>query len=202
MARFFVTGTDTGIGKTSYVVDRILAWKKEGISGIGLKPFATGDREDALQIQRAMDGALSLDEINPVILQRPLAPFISAELEGREIPYDRILEYVKSISKDHSHVVVEGAGGWIVPLTREKMIRDFAKELGFPVIVVARAGLGTINHTLLTVESILRGGLSVEKVVLNLFPDENRETAELNQVYLSKKTSIPIEMRVLRQSGL
>ncbi|MES2309573.1 MAG: dethiobiotin synthase [Verrucomicrobiota bacterium] len=197
MSRFFITGTDTGIGKTSYSVDLIRAWKAEGISGVGLKPFASGDRGDAVRLQEAMEGVLSLEEINPVILERPLAPWMAATLEGREIPYEQVLAHTRALAQQFSHVLVEGAGGWLVPLTEEKMIRDFARELGFPVIIVARAGVGTINQTLLTVESIQREGLVIEKIVLNRFSEETEFIAELNQQFLSKKTGMNVEITVL-----
>ncbi len=159
-----------------------------------MKPFATGDRGDALRLQEAMEGELSLDEINPCCWAKPMAPWMAAQQEGGVIPYDVVFQHTVSLLEQFSEVVVEGAGGWLVPLTKEKMISDFAKELALPVIVVARAGLGTINQTLLTVESIFRQGLPIHEIVLNAFPEDDEKLARLNLEFLIQKTALSVRL--------
>ncbi len=199
MTQFFVTGTCTGVGKTSYSVDRIRSWRAKGVTGVGLKPFATGDRGDAIRLQEAMEGELSLDEINPCCFASPMAPLMAAQKEGRGIPYDLILKHTVSLAEQFSHLVVEGAGGWMVPLTEEKMICDFAKELGFPVVIVGRAGLGTINQTLLTVEAVNRHGLGIQEIVLNRFPEDSEELANLNRDFLAQRTGAAVRLAQFMQ---
>lgn len=195
MPHFFITGTDTGVGKTTYGVSVLKKWCRERKHCIGLKPFATGDREDAQKIQAALGAECpEIDFINPVFLKNPMAPAMAAKIENRMISYEDILKQTKQSLEQYDCGLVEGAGGWLVPLTQEKMIRDFAVDLGLPVIVVARAGLGTLNHTLLTVESIRQSGLKLEKVVLNQFPSDNLELAQLNQRELQKHIRAPVEL--------
>ena len=194
MSRFFITGTGTGVGKTSYTVDLIRTWRAAGDRGIGIKPFATGDREDALRLQEAMEGELSLDEINPCCFAEAMAPMMAAQKEGRAVPYELILNHTVSLAQQFSHVAIEGVGGWKVPLTVDKRIGDFAKALGFPVVIVARAGLGTINHTLLTVESIRSQGLEIYEIVLNRFPEESVELAQVNLEYLKQVAGVSVRL--------
>lgn len=195
MNYYFVTGTGTGVGKTTYTCSVLRNWRSQGYDAIGLKPFATGDREDAIQIQSAMQPTeVSLEEINPIFLNHPMAPLMAAEIEHRVIPYEAIVKQIQSKILGYTHGLVEGAGGWLVPLTKDKMISDFARDLGFPVIVIARGGLGTLNHTLLTIESIRKTGLPVEKIVLNCFPDESKELVKKNQQYLINSTHLCVEV--------
>lgn len=199
MTQFFVTGTCTGVGKTSYSVDWIRSWRAKGVNGVGVKPFATGDRSDAVRLQEAMEGVLSLDEINPCCFASAMAPLMAAQKEGGGIPYDLILKHTVSLAEQFTHLVVEGAGGWMVPLTEDKMICDFAKELGFPVVIVARAGLGTINQSLLTVEAVHRQGLGIHEIVLNRFPEDSEELSNLNRDYLARRTGVPVRLTKFMQ---
>jgi len=179
MPHFFITGTDTGVGKTWFTCWLVCGWRARGHAAIGLKPIAAGGREDAEQLRAAVGNALSLDEINPVHLHEPATPLIAARAEHRMIDFPGLNAGVLKTTAQFSHVAVEGVGGWRVPLAPDYEVRDWARDLGLPIVVVARAGLGTLNHTLLTVESIRAAGATCAGVVLNFGAPEPVETSGL-----------------------
>ncbi len=167
MKRLFITGTDTGVGKTWFTCWLVRQWRARGHDAIGLKPIGAGGREDAELLQAASGRTLTLDLINPVHLREPAAPLVAAREENRAIDFAALNTAVLRLTAHHSHVAVEGVGGWRVPLGPGCEVRHWARDLGLPVVVVARAGLGTLNHTLLTCESIRAIGLPCAGVVLN-----------------------------------
>jgi dethiobiotin synthetase len=142
-----------------------------GHRAVGLKPVSTGDRSDAEWLQEAADRSLSLDEINPIHFQLPAAPLVAARAENRTLDLAQENRRIHALQSEWTHLAVEGVGGWRVPLAPGYEVRDWARDLGFPVVVVARATLGTINHTLLTVESIRDAGLTCAGVILNAGPE-------------------------------
>lgn len=167
----FVTGTDTGVGKT-YVTRLILeTLRNEGIDAVGYKPIACGDRDDA-RILAAASGGLSEDEVNPLHLQTPVAPYVAGLLENKSIDPAEILAGYHRLASAHDHVIVEGAGGWEVPISANYRMSDLAKDLGLPVLVVAANRLGALNHTLLTVDAIRAKGLPCAGIILNQLDDE------------------------------
>jgi dethiobiotin synthetase len=163
----FITGTDTGVGKTYFACWLIRAWRREGYNAAALKPIATGDREDAIALRQALDLRFTLDEINPVHFRQPAAPLLAAREEARVIDFPRLNAGIRDTRARFSHVAVEGVGGWRVPLGDHYEVRDWARELRLPIVVVARGSLGTLNHTLLTVESIHAAGLACAGIVVN-----------------------------------
>jgi len=165
--KVFITGTDTVVGKTHFTAWLVRALLRAGHDAAGLKPIATGGREDALALQRAMDARLTLDEINPLHFREPAAPLIAAEAEYRTIDFPTLNAAIRDVSARFSHVAVEGVGGWRVPLGRNYEVRDWARELALPVVVVARGAVGTLNHTQLTVESIRAAGVTCAGIVVN-----------------------------------
>lgn len=167
MTRFFITGTDTGVGKTWFACWLVRQWRAQGRDAIGLKPITAGGREDAELLCAASGDVLTLDAINPIHLREPAAPLVAAREENRAIDFAALNASVLKIAARHSHAAVEGVGGWRVPLGPRYEVRNWARDLGLPVVVVARAGLGTLNHTLLTVESIRAAGVICAGVVLN-----------------------------------
>ena len=172
MPSFFITGTDTGVGKTHFTCWLVRAWRLAGHDSAALKPISTGDREDALCLQNAIASRLTLDEINPVHFREPAAPLLAARAENRSIDFTVLNQEIRNVQARFSHLAVEGVGGWRVPLAPGYEVRDWARDLGFPVVVVARATLGTLNHTLLTVESIASAGLTCAGIVVNAGPQE------------------------------
>jgi len=172
MPAFFITGTDTGIGKTWFTCWLVRAWLAQVHHAAALKPISTGDREDAKLLREASANALFLDEINPLHFREPAAPLLAARAENRSIDFTALNQKIAAMRVRFSHLAVEGVGGWRVPLATGYDVRDWARDLALPVVVVALNRLGAINHTLLTVDSIRDAGLTVAGVVLNAGPDQ------------------------------
>jgi dethiobiotin synthetase len=165
----FVTGTDTGVGKT-YVTAAILKeLRRRGVKAAAFKPIAcgVGGRRDAKIYAKLMDNEVPLDLINPVFLRHPLAPVVAAKLERRKIDLPRVFSCYETLLSRYSVVLVEGAGGLLVPIQPNYFVADMAKELRLPLLIVARLGLGTINHSVLTVRQAKAMGLKVKGIVLN-----------------------------------
>jgi len=163
----FLTGTGTGVGKT-FVAIELLHWlRSRGIRAVGMKPICCGDREDARRLHAASGEGISIEELNPVWLQSPVAPSVAAQIEQVEIDLGRIRDCFRNLSERFDTVIVEGVGGWLVPITEELFVGDFAKELELPVAIVAANRLGCLNHVMLTLESVQRRGLVCAGVILN-----------------------------------
>ena len=163
----FLTGTGTGVGKT-FVAIELLHWLRScGIRAVGMKPICCGDREDARRLLAASAEGISIEELNPVWLQSPVAPSVAAQIEQVEIDLGRIRDCFRSLSVRFDTVIVEGVGGWLVPITADLFVSDFAKQLELPVAIVANNQLGCLNHVLLTLESVQRRGLVCAGVILN-----------------------------------
>jgi dethiobiotin synthetase len=169
----FITGTDTGVGKTFFTCWLVRAWRLQGDDSAALKPISTGGREDAINLRDAIGSRLTLDEINPIHFGEPAAPLVAARLENRTIDFKALNQGIHTMRTRFSHLAVEGIGGWRVPLSPGYDVRDWARDLGFPVVVVARGTLGTLNHTLLTVDSIRDAGLTCAGIVVNAGPEES-----------------------------
>jgi dethiobiotin synthetase len=168
----FVTGTDTGVGKTVVTGALARSLRDRGLSAGVAKPVQSGNlaadpEGDAMVLRRLAGVDDAVDEICPYAFRAPLAPLVAARLEGRAIELDAILDALEVLGSRYDSLLVEGAGGWLVPIGEDWTIADLAARLDVPLLVVARAGLGTVNHTLLTVESARACGLTVAGVVLN-----------------------------------
>jgi dethiobiotin synthetase len=167
----FVTGTDTGVGKTLVACALVRALRARGCDVGVMKPAETGVGPagplDALALREAAGSEDPLDDVCPVQLALPAAPTVAAEHAGTEVDLGAIRAAWRRVRARHDFVVVEGAGGLLVPLAKDFTMADLAAELGLPVAVVARAALGTINHTLLTLEAAERRGLAVVGVVIS-----------------------------------
>jgi dethiobiotin synthetase len=191
----FITGTDTGVGKTVVTAALAGAMRRRNLRVGVMKPVETGclreeDRlvpQDALSLLEASGSTASLDLVNPYALAQPLAPALAAEVEGVHIDPDRIHSCYRQLAAEHDVVLVEGAGGLMVPLadrgTRERhpyTMLDLAADLRLPLLVVARNILGVINHTALTVAVGRQQGLAVLGVVLNHPSPESDPATETN----------------------
>jgi adenosylmethionine-8-amino-7-oxononanoate aminotransferase len=163
---FFVTGTDTGVGKTMATYALALCLRAKGF-GVGvMKPVQSGVG-DAEFLKKRLGLADDLREINPYCAKEPLAPHVVFPRAGIRISRDRIIAAFRRLQERHEIVLVEGAGGLLVPIGGDYFMADLAKDLGLELIVVARPGLGTINHTLLTVREAERRGLDVAGVIFS-----------------------------------
>jgi dethiobiotin synthetase len=163
----FLTGTDTGVGKTHTAVQLLRAGRAKGLRCAGMKPICCGDRADAELLLAASSEGLTLDEMNPVWLKTPAAPFSASLIEQVEIDEDRLMDALRALENRFDLVVVEGVGGWLVPIRRDYFVSDLAARMNLPVLVVAQNRLGCLNHTILTVRSIAAHRLNCTGVVLN-----------------------------------
>jgi dethiobiotin synthetase len=166
---WFITGTDTGVGKTHVTALLLAELRRQGIHAAAMKPIACGSdgRNDARIYHRIMKQEAPLDIINPVYLRSPLAPSVAARIEHRRINMMAIHRAYAHLAARYSVVLVEGAGGLMVPVKRDYFIADLARDMNLPVIVIARLNLGTINHTVLTVRQAQATGLNVAGIILN-----------------------------------
>lgn len=155
----FVTGTDTGVGKTRVAVALIRALQAQGLRVAAMKPVAAGSapgeiNEDVAALVAAADVAADLDDVNPYSFADPIAPHIAAQESGVRIELDVIAAAFARLAAAADVVVVEGAGGWRVPLNDREDMADLAQRLGLPVVLVVGLRLGCLSHALLTAESI------------------------------------------------
>jgi len=165
----FITGTDTAVGKTYITAALLTELRRRGVRAAAFKPIAcgAGGRHDAEIYAAIMDHEQPLDVINPIYLRHPLAPSVAAKIERTRIDLRKISGVYNQLAANYSVVLVEGAGGLLVPIRKNYFVADLAKALKLPLLIVARLGLGTINHTLLTVRQARAMRLEVRGLVLN-----------------------------------
>ena len=177
----FITGTDTDVGKTVVACGFLAAANQQGLRTAAIKPVAAGcevteqgmTNTDALQLQAAASHKLSYQQINPVALEPAIAPHIAAAEAGLRMSASRLVGYCRGVSlMPVDTVVVEGAGGWRVPINSRETLADVARELECAVIVVVGMRLGCLNHALLTMEAIRRDGLQIAGWVANILDPE------------------------------
>jgi len=210
---FFITGTDTGVGKTVIAGALLLVIRSLGISVCGMKPIETGCMKSENVVQKAesrvkdtllipADGMFlkeiadmddSIDVITPIRFEKPLAPFPASEIEGIPVDIDKIKKAFKDLLKKYDLVVVEGIGGLLVPIKRDYFVLDLAKDFELPIIIVSRPGIGTINHTLLTVNYAMKEGLNVAGIIINYSrPPEKTLAEETNPKVIRQISPVPI----------
>lgn len=181
---FFVTGTDTEVGKTFISVGLVSLLQQQGYKTVGMKPIASGcewldgqwKNEDALALIKQSQTDLSYSLINPYAFEPAIAPHIAAEREGVTLSIANIKSNYELIAEQADAVIVEGAGGWYVPLNAESTMADLAVELQLPVILVVAIKLGCINHALLTVAAIQQQGLKLAGWVANHVAEQSEST--------------------------
>ncbi|HTF95922.1 MAG TPA: dethiobiotin synthase [Cellvibrio sp.] len=173
--QFFIAGTDTNVGKTLVAAGLLLAAKKHGLRTAAIKPVAAGcekteaglRNDDALLLQSVITEPLVYEQINPIALQAAIAPHIAAQQEKRVLSADRIAGFCRGSLRQADFTLVEGAGGWRVPLNPRETMADLARILQLPVILIVGVRLGCINHALLTIEAIRMDGLPLAGWVAN-----------------------------------
>ena len=184
----FVTGTDTGVGKTFVSALLVKALRDKGVDVGYIKPVASGAHqsgsslscEDVEFVQHYGQAPGRAHELCPILLGPPLSPYAAARKEGITLDLDEVLAACSATRTNHSFTVVEGVGGLLVPLTRGYTVLDLVKMLQLPVLVVCRAGLGTINHTLLTLDALKRAEVGVAGFVTNGEIDADDPSVEDN----------------------
>jgi dethiobiotin synthetase len=188
---FFITGTDTGVGKTYVTKLLVESLRAEGKYAVGFKPISCGDRDDAT-ILAAASGNLPIDEVNPLHFSSAVAPHVAALLENKTIDPAGILASYQAVSEKYDPVIVEGAGGWEVPITESYFVSDLAKDLNLPVILVAANRLGALNHILLTLAAIQAKGLKCAGIILNQLEDEMDTPMITNKGIIESLTNVPL----------
>jgi dethiobiotin synthetase len=195
----FITGTDTGVGKTFVACGLAALLRESGLRVGVMKPAETGCiekdgrlfPEDAVRLKEASGCSVPLEKICPFQWREPLAPSIAAERQGAVIDVDRLIDIYDEISSAHDITLVEGAGGLMVPLLPSYTYADFARVVKLPTLVVAANRLGAINHLLLALEHATCKGLRVLGYVLNEIQSEPSLAADTNRAALSTLTSVP-----------
>lgn len=196
--KLFITGTDTGVGKTyvTALIARTLTARGERV--LPLKPICCGDRQDATDLQTAAGRPdLPLDEINPCWLKASAAPLAAALLENVTLSVQALASHVLAREDEAPHLLVEGVGGWEVPITATETVADLASALGFPVLVVVDNKLGALNHTLLTVRRIEAAGLPLAGLVLNHTRLQRDAASISNRHLLETILGLPILAEVM-----
>ena len=182
---YFITGTDTNVGKTVVTACLLSLYRKHGIDTGVMKPIETGvDQEcsseansDAKFLLSISGNKDSLEEVCPIRLKPAAAPLQASRIIGQNLDINLIIESFHKLQVKHDQMLVEGIGGLLVPLTPKYLVSDLIKDIGLPLIIVSRTSLGTINHTLLTIKAAKEAGIEIEGIILN-----NSENRTLNEV--------------------
>lgn len=211
MSGFLITATDTEVGKTVITGALAAGLRKKGLDIGVMKPLASGGSvswqgrnvaEDAafLMTAAAIDAA-EAPLVNPYCFEPALTPAVAAKVSGVEVDLERVFAAYHQLTELHRHVLVEGVGGLIAPLCDDYILADLAQELALPLLIVARPDLGTINHTVLTVEYARQRGLNVAGIILNCWPAEPGLLEKTNAEYIERLTGVPLVGRFPRFSS-
>lgn len=195
---YFITGTDTGVGKTAVTLGLMQALQDQGKTVAAMKPVASGCEPtaaglvnaDAVQLQQQASIELSYEWVNPYAFKPAIAPHIAAEQAGIYIGIDKIVNIFKVIEDFADCVLVEGVGGWQVPLTENETLADLACALGLEVILVVGIRLGCLNHALLTAQSIMASGCELAGWVANR-PSPTPTDANTGDIIRSLNSRLP-----------
>jgi len=192
----FITGTDTGVGKT--VITAALAWSlsRAGRSVAVMKPIQTGTSLPGITDMEFVETVLGTkyDPEDACIyrLSEPLSPLAASEISGTGIDTGKFTDAYRRLRSAHDVVIVEGAGGLLVPIKEDYLMSDLASDLGLPLLIVARPGLGTLNHTSLTVEAARKRGIEVLGIVINRFPASPGLAERTNPEQIARMTGAPV----------
>jgi dethiobiotin synthetase len=198
MQNLFVTGTDTGVGKTLVSAALLRRFRQHGLRVAGMKPVASGceatpaglRNDDALALQAESSANWPYATINPFAYAPPIAPHVAADEAGIPVDFDTILARYETLAAVSDRVVVEGAGGWLVPLAGRKTIADLAAALGLDVVLVVGLRLGCLNHAFLSADAIAARGLRLAGWVANTI-DPAYERLEANLATLDERLAAP-----------
>lgn len=197
---FFITGTDTCVGKTFVTAGIAAVLKEKGVNVGVMKPVETGcpekdgklEPQDAIFLKNMSSVDDDMDLINPYRFNAPLAPAVASRVEGKTVELNRIKECYDKLASRHSMMFVEGAGGLLAPINENETVADLIKLLNLPIIIIAASRLGAINHTLLTVRYAQSIGIEVKGIILNYPSLSIDETLSTNQAEIKRLTSIPV----------
>lgn len=196
----FITGTDTGVGKTAVAAAIALHLKKAGVRVGVLKPVTSGalvlgDKlvsEDAELLRWASGCAAPDQDIAPYVFRLPLAPSEAAAREGRSVELAPICDAFGRLAASHDFLIVEGAGGLLVPLADNLLVADLAARLALPLLIVARPNLGTVNHSLMTCECAKARSITVKGIIINGQPEHPDEAEEYASRVIGRYAGVPV----------
>jgi dethiobiotin synthetase len=196
----FVTGTDTEVGKTVVAGGLALAFRKRGIDVGVMKPAVTGCRtrggkraaEDVDFLVKASGSEDNPQLVCPYMLRDPLAPEVAAEREGVRIDIRTIKSAFRRLSKKHEALIIEGAGGLFVPIKRNYLMIDLIAAIGVPIVIVARPGLGTINHTLLSCQAARAKNIGIAGIIINNYPPKPSTAERTNPDMIRRYARAPL----------
>lgn len=201
MSGFFITGTDTGVGKTVVTACLATLFKSQGIDVGVMKPIETGvdpvcsssANSDTKFLMEVSGNGDAEDVVCPYRFKTPASPYQAVQIDGGSIQPATILDNFKVLQSRHDRMLVEGVGGLLVPITQHYSVADLALEIGLPLIIVSRFRLGTLNHTLLTVNAARQHGLKIKGIILNRQESGDFDNVEKQQGKLIEELSdIPI----------
>lgn len=197
MKGFFVTGTDTGVGKTVIACGLAAAFIENGMDVGVFKPLLSGisrshPQSDTSLLLQMSQSSLSHKEITPFEFAQPLAPSVAGRLEGKTVGLEEVVNHWEGIKGKHEYFIVEGAGGIAVPLGDRFLVSHLIKALQLPIVIVARPNLGTINHTFLTVQYAKSMGIEVAGIVINGLSDQPDLAEKTNPNVIADVCNVPI----------
>ena len=199
MRGIFITGTDTGVGKTVLAAAVCAALAKRGDKVAAFKPVVTGTDEepdgwprDHELLARVATIRQEPSDVSPLSFGPAVSPHLAAEMAGESIEPHELAAAARSAGDNSDVLVCEGVGGLLVPLTPGYLVRDLAVELDLPVVIAARTGLGTINHTLLTIEAARAVGLDVAAVVMTPWPGDPDKTVRSNKETIERFGNVSV----------
>ena len=181
----FITGTDTGVGKTVLTAVLVKFLRGRGAHAAAIKPVCTGRRDDARRLFAAMDGALTLDEINPWHFRAAIAPVLAARQEKKFVDRGQMIAHIRAMQKQFDVLLVEGAGGLLSPLGEKADSRDLIAALPVRPVIVATNKLGAVNHVLLTLAALPRNRRAEARVVL-MSPSRSDAATKTNAALLAE----------------
>ncbi|NUO07597.1 MAG: dethiobiotin synthase [Candidatus Brocadia sp.] len=198
---YFITGTDTGVGKTIVAGGLAALYKDRGLDVGVMKPVATGCKrvnnalvsDDAVFLKLSAEVDDDYELINPYSFEQPLAPTVAARLSNTKIDLEKIRMDYDSLCEKHDYLIIEGIGGLLVPLDEYYFVVDMASEMELPLIVVCRPTIGTINHTLLTVSYARQHGLDVKGIIINESTEDSDDTVKkTNADEIKRLSGLPV----------
>jgi len=188
---FFITGTDTGVGKTVLTVLLVKFLRERGVNAAALKPVCSGNRDDARKFFAAMNGALSLNEINPWYFRAPIAPLLAARYEKKKVELSQVIAHARAAQKRFDILLIEGAGGLLSPLGEKFDSRDLIAALRATPIVVCPNRIGAVNQVLLTLEALPKQ-LRVKARVVLMSPSKPDASTRTNAKLLTELSNVKI----------
>lgn len=192
MTRLAITGTDTGVGKTVVTTALVAALHARGVRAAPMKPVESGGTDDATRLARAAGNAYPPSLVGPIALPDPLAPLVAARRAHQPISLDTLDRAFETLAGDSDAVIVEGAGGLLVPITETVSFATLFQRWSLDLVIVAANRLGAVNHTLLTVDAARAHGLTVRGIVLNTVAGASDLADQTNQALIAELRDVPV----------